>query len=485
MLQPERFLVDSLLLEPDEASDAALVAAIRRGDAEAAGVLRSRHQDAVQVLSDIATPAALSQAWDTLVADLQAGKSLEHPVRIAWILGTLESGRDHATGHTPSRAPIWSAFSSLSVAWQTALWHHVVEGDDDQAIALLTGIDPVGATRGVHAGWATLRRATARGHASGDSADCLRIAAHVRSEVTTTLEPTFIRTVREHARSCDDCLPMTRDMFQVEFTLADVLATCVLGSHASEYLRTRRPGARLSSSRLPRTALHVARRTRGPLLGVASTGLAAAAVAAAFVVQTPGLGGSQADPLGDAPRAAILQAPTFVLQDLDGSGATSISLASSTTTGTTTGQAQAGAGRGPDGQGATTPTGEVPVTDPEGLPESPTGVPVEGGSGDDGSDGGTDPVDPRDPVDTDDGSDPDGGTGTPPPLLPTTPPVVVEVEEDRAEVVVDLPVPGVDPIEVTLPAPSLPDLPVPGPVGGILQGGLGGLGGGNGGAGQG
>eukprot|EP01032_Pedospumella_encystans_P034297 gene34297-38764_t len=82
MLQPERFLVDSLLLEPDEASDAALVAAIRRGDAEAAGVLRSRHQDAVQVLSDIATPAALSQAWDTLVADLQAGKSLEHPVRI-------------------------------------------------------------------------------------------------------------------------------------------------------------------------------------------------------------------------------------------------------------------------------------------------------------------------------------------------------------------------------------------------------------------
>ncbi|WP_309648196.1 hypothetical protein [Nocardioides sp.] len=481
MLQPERFLVESVLVDPSEASDAALVAATRRGDVDAARVLRARHQDAVQVLADIVTPAALVHAWDTLVADLRAGKALEHPLRLAWILGTLKS--DHTTSHTPSRAPIWAAFSSLPVAWQTALWHHVVEGDDEQSIARLTGIDPLGAKRAVQAGWGTLRRVTARGHASGDSADCLRIAAHVRSDVTTTLETAFIRKVREHARSCDDCLPLTRDMFQVEFTLADVLATCVLGSHASEYLRTRRRGAQLSSNRLPRTALHVARRTRGPLIGVTSTGLAAAAVAAAFVVQTPGLGGSQADPLGEAPRAAILQSPSFVLQDVDGSGATSIRLASSTT-GTTTAQAQQAA-VGPDGQGSTAPPGDTPVTDPGDLPEGSTDVPVEGGPGEDGSGSSEpDPVDPRDPGGPDEGSDPDGGTGNPPPLLPDTSPVQVQVDEDRVEVVVNVPAPGVDPIEVTLPEPPLPDLPLPAPVGGPLEGGLGGLGG-NGGAGEG
>jgi hypothetical protein len=291
-----------------------LLAGVRDGDDACAAELRQRHGAAVSLLADDIGVGSIAAAWDRLLDDVRDGRSVLAPVRVRWLADSLATPAAALVEGRDGDA-VWTAFVHQSPAWQTALWHALVEHDDASTVATLLGTDSDDARRSVTSAVVGLRRGVALRHEAGATAECAWLSDELRGADEAALGWKVVRHAREHGRHCDACLPMIRAVFRVEHSLRDILAARVLGAHAAEYLRTR-PAAR-ALTLAPRHSAGAAllvRRAGRPALGALASGVAAAAVISAFVVSTPDLGsGSTPDTAAPSQTQDLAEEPGVVV----------------------------------------------------------------------------------------------------------------------------------------------------------------------------
>jgi len=456
---------------PSHASDAALLAGVRDGDDACVAELQQRHGAAVSLLADDIGVGPIAAAWDRLLDDVREGRSVLAPVRVRWLADSLAADAADAADTADTAVPVagrdddavWTAYVNQSPAWQTALWHALVEHDDAGTVATLLGTAPDDARRSVTSAVAGLRRGVVLRHEVGSTAECAWLSDALRGADEAALASRVVRHAREHGRHCDDCLPVIRAVFRVEHSLRDILAARVLGARAAEYLRTR-PPARALALAAPRGAgpAQLARRTARPVLGALASGVAAAAVVSAFVVSTPELGSGSTPEIAAPSRTQDLGEESPVVAPGGTSPTTNarederIALVADTDAPDARG---GGKGRGPRG-GAASDEATIPATTPDVepaaeadpapvVPSEPVAPPV--------------PQPEPEPEPTVPLPDPGTSNNAQPDRTPVLD-VDVEADEDTGSVgvTVDVPMTGLPPIVVVTP-PILP-----GGAGGLL-----------------
>lgn len=137
------------------------------------------------------------------------------------------STRAESTGAAAERSRrIATAFAALAPTEQQMVWLRRVEGWRPVDVARALGVMPDLVDQVVAAALQTLRREIASRHPLPEDASttCRTLVLRYRHAAPPVLARRRVRELREHARTCDDCLPLVQDLFTVEHCLGDALA---------------------------------------------------------------------------------------------------------------------------------------------------------------------------------------------------------------------------------------------------------------------
>ncbi|MQA02064.1 MAG: sigma-70 family RNA polymerase sigma factor [Streptosporangiales bacterium] len=251
----------------DAPSDAALLDAVRDGDADAFDVVYRRHVDAARRLARVL--AADQAAADDLVAEsfarllttLKSGGGPESAVR-AYVLTTMrrvhiDSGRagskvepveevaDYERPESPDdpavskldQAYAAQAFAGLPERWQAVLWHIEVEGESPAEVAPLLGLNPNAVSAIAYRAREQLRQLYLQQHlATVEGEECSWCSERLGAYVRDKLGSRESGRVREHLDECDKCRIIYLDLVEVNSGFRFLLAPVVLGSAAVPYL---------------------------------------------------------------------------------------------------------------------------------------------------------------------------------------------------------------------------------------------------------
>jgi hypothetical protein len=234
-------------------SDAALVSQARRGDAAAFRTLVARHFEAVRLLASVmdAPPDLVPSTFDVARDCLQRESSDSGAIRPFLLRLARDLHRSPAAAPgagiaepcrlTPFRAEevtrnhaVAASVSLLPPAWQTALWHRLVEQDGDSVTAAAVGVPPMKVPVLVHVALDLLQRNRVASHRKGSSARCLGFGLRLERE-GLGVPPVFVR----HAQSCARCAELLADLAALESELPRIMAQALLGDVAPGYLAMR------------------------------------------------------------------------------------------------------------------------------------------------------------------------------------------------------------------------------------------------------
>jgi RNA polymerase sigma factor (sigma-70 family) len=351
----------------DRKSDAELIAAVRRGDTAAYGVLYERHLCAAKRAAGCL--AGTQAEREDLVADaftkvlraLRGGGGPREEFR-AYLLVTMRNAAISGTrGASVSlyadvpetylasedEDPVlnrWdasaaaNAFASLPERWRTVLWHTEVEDETPAQIAPLLGLRPNGVAALAYRAREGLRQAYLRAHLPEvEGRECRatvsKLAGFVRRSVPMPLD----RKINRHLARCADCRDRADTLSRVNEEMTASIAPVLLGAgFAAAYLPTAAP---VSGAVVAKT-----------LFSKVAAVVAIAATAVTTVASTPP---AYSTPETSVPVLADPNLSTSVIQGPDGTPA-----------------APAGALVPPTEPGA-------PVSEPGGAPAEPSGAPGE------------------------------------------------------------------------------------------------------------
>ncbi len=273
------------------ASDVAVTQAAWRYEPGAREVLAERHGSAARLAAGFVPDSEAGAAFTAVFERMSSATAQFVPFRIAWL--SQIAGTSLPLNEQDDE--IWAAFLSLSPSWQAAVWHRCVEGDSVESLSRILGLDEESAARATVTARASMTRRVAHAYVPGAKPACQEIHEHLISDVSPSLGVRFTRALREHARHCDHCLPMLRDVLRLEHTLREALAARVLGQYAGAYLSARPfiAPARLVSR--PRADFELSRRAVRPLIGLVTVGAAATAIASVVSVGVSDPGSVQPD----------------------------------------------------------------------------------------------------------------------------------------------------------------------------------------------
>jgi RNA polymerase sigma factor (sigma-70 family) len=256
----------------DRRSDAELIAAVRRGDSEAYGVLYERHLHAAKRAASCLVGTAAER--EDLVADaftrvlrvLRDGGGPTEEFR-AYLLVTLRNAAiSGARGATvslyadvpetylprPGGDPVvhrWdanaaaSAFASLPERWRTVLWHTEVEDESPADVAPLLGLRPNGVAALAYRAREGLRQAYLRAHlAEVESRECRATVSKLAGWVRSSVPDPLSRKISRHLARCPDCQARADTLVKVNAELRSSVAPLLLGaSLAAAYLPAAAP----------------------------------------------------------------------------------------------------------------------------------------------------------------------------------------------------------------------------------------------------
>ena len=256
------------VVDPAGVSDAALIAAVRSGDANAYGTLFERHRTAAERLSRqlVSGPGAddlVSEAFLKVLGVLQRGGGPDEAFR-AYLLtavrrlhidGIRSSKRERPTDDESEldravefvdpaamefdRGAAGEAFRSLPERWQLVLWHLDVEGQNPADIAPLLAMAPNSVSALAYRAREGLRRAYLQQHLAPTlDAECRDTTSKLGAHVRHGLAARDTRKVEAHLDTCARCTGLHLELRDVNSSLAAVLGPVVLGAAATGYLGT-------------------------------------------------------------------------------------------------------------------------------------------------------------------------------------------------------------------------------------------------------
>ncbi|MGH3095696.1 MAG: sigma-70 family RNA polymerase sigma factor [Streptosporangiales bacterium] len=262
-------------IEPEAPSDAALLASVRDGDADAYEAVYRRHVEAAirlaRVLSRDKAEAddLVSEAFARMLTAVTGGGGPESAVR-AYLLTTLrrvhvDRGRAGArlqpvedVADFEPRVPeeedpvvrgldqtyAARAFAGLPQRWQAVLWHTEVEGESAAQVAPLLGLNPNAVSAIAYRARERLRQLYLQEHlAVAEGKDCRWCTERLGGYVRDKLGSRESGRVRTHLDTCDSCRVVYLDLIEVNAGFRSVLAPIVLGGAAVPYLTAAGHGA--------------------------------------------------------------------------------------------------------------------------------------------------------------------------------------------------------------------------------------------------
>ncbi len=256
----------------DRRSDAELIAAVRRGDSEAYGVLYERHLHAAKRAASCLSGTVAER--EDLVADaftrvlrvLRDGGGPTEEFR-AYLLVTLRNAAISGSRGAmvslyadvpetylprPGGDPVvhrWdanaaaSAFASLPERWRTVLWHTEVEDESPAEVAPLLGLRPNGVAALAYRAREGLRQAYLRAHlAEVESRECRATVSKLAGWVRSSVPDPLSRKISRHLARCADCRARADTLATVNAELRSSVAPLLLGSSlAAAYLPAAAP----------------------------------------------------------------------------------------------------------------------------------------------------------------------------------------------------------------------------------------------------
>lgn len=244
----------------DRRSDAELIAAVRRGESEAYGVLYERHLHAAKRTASCLSGTAAER--EDLVADaftrvlrvLRDGGGPTEEFR-AYLLVTLRNAAISGSrgAHVSLYADVpetylpraggdpvvhqWdadaaaSAFASLPERWRTVLWHTEVEDESPAEVAPLLGLRPNGVAALAYRAREGLRQAYLRAHlADVDSRECRATVSKLAGFVRSSVPDPLSRKISRHLSRCPDCQARADTLVKVNAELRASVAPLLLGA---------------------------------------------------------------------------------------------------------------------------------------------------------------------------------------------------------------------------------------------------------------
>lgn len=233
-------------------ADAALVSLTRRGDERAFRTLIARHERAVRLAVHVlgGAPELAGSTFEVAHGCLQREAGTSDAVRpfllqLAYLLrhaptptGDLLRGDSYPC--TPfleadpsDNAAVAVAAAGLPPAWQAALWHRLVERDDDEAIGTAIGVAPLSVPWLVGEALSALRRTLVARHRVTSPGACRGYVLRLERQVDGGGVP---RAVLRHADGCWRCAGLLEDLRAVETDLPRVLARSLLGDAGEGYV---------------------------------------------------------------------------------------------------------------------------------------------------------------------------------------------------------------------------------------------------------
>lgn len=251
----------------DAPSDAALLDAVRDGDANAFDTVYRRHVDAARRLARILArdhaeaDDLVAESFARLLSTLKSGGGPESAVR-AYVLTTIrrvhiDRGRsgsrvepvediaDFERPETPDdpalakleQAYAARAFAGLPERWQAVLWHTEVEGESAAQVAPLLGLNPNAVSAIAYRARERLRQLFLQQHlAAAEGAECSWVTERLGAYVRDKLAARESIRVQQHLDDCDRCRAVYLDLVEVNAGFRSLLAPIVLGAAAAPYL---------------------------------------------------------------------------------------------------------------------------------------------------------------------------------------------------------------------------------------------------------
>jgi RNA polymerase sigma factor (sigma-70 family) len=240
-------VTEALRRSPEGPSDAALIAAVRRGDVNAYGVLYERHLGAAKrAASYLAATAAeredlVAEAFTRVLQVLRAGRGPSQELR-PYLLVTMRHAAINAARRSPSTAlfadvpdtylpmmtedPVAarlrgaqaaSAFAELPERWRQVLWHTEVEGASPAAIAPLFGMTPNGVAALAYRAREGLRQAYLKTQLppTVERGECRAATAKLAGWVRQSISTPQSRKLAAHLDRCEHCRELAADLRQV------------------------------------------------------------------------------------------------------------------------------------------------------------------------------------------------------------------------------------------------------------------------------
>ena len=236
-------------------TDAALVSQTRRGDRHAFRTLVARHLEAVRLAVTLlgGPPGLVHTTFDVAHGCLLRGSGSAEAVRpfVLQLAHHLHHApvpaNDLVRGDSCTCTPFREAdlpwhpavaaeVSSLPPSWQAALWHRLVERDDDAAVAGVVGMSPVKVPWLVDGALDLLRRNLVAHHRKGSPPQCLGYGLRLERSGGGGGVP---RAVLRHSHACARCSRLLDDLAAVDTDLPGVMAQSVLGAAGTRYLAAR------------------------------------------------------------------------------------------------------------------------------------------------------------------------------------------------------------------------------------------------------
>lgn len=244
-------------------TDTALVSQARRGDHHAYRTLVARHQGAVRLaVTLMGAPQELVRttfvvAHGCLLREsgssaavrpfvLQLAHHLHHspaPVDELVRADSCTCLPFRETG-LPWHPGVITEVAGLPASWQAALWHRLVECDDDATIAAVIGVPPAKVPWLVDGALDLLRRNLIVAHRKGSPPQCLGYGLRLERGGGAGGSAGRVgvpRAVLRHAGGCPRCARLLDDLAAIDTDLPLVLAESLLGAAGRRYLAVRAP----------------------------------------------------------------------------------------------------------------------------------------------------------------------------------------------------------------------------------------------------
>jgi RNA polymerase sigma factor (sigma-70 family) len=241
-------VTEALQRQPDGPSDAVLIAAVRRGDVNAYGVLYERHLAAAKraaaylVNTGAEREDLVAEAFTRVLQMLRSGRGPAQELR-PYLLVTMRHAAINAArkattlfADVPEYLPAMaddpadarlngeeaaSAFAELPERWRQVLWHTEVEGASPATIAPMLGMTPNGVSALAYRAREGLRQAYLRAHlpASVEHRECQAYTDKLAGWVRRSISASQRRKLAAHLDRCERCRELEAGLSEVNSDL--------------------------------------------------------------------------------------------------------------------------------------------------------------------------------------------------------------------------------------------------------------------------